>query len=145
MPVQRRLCGFLLMAGGEVIEECPRNPVLSPKLSSSTWRRALGLQNNSKCYYILPWVASEPSPKLHHCFLSAPPLSLHPLPSTINNYLNLPFENHRRSRKLNKAYFLQTRNIERDIERIRATSSAGSCLVSISPFPGQVPTTKNEK
>ena len=112
-----------------MIEKYPRNPVLSLRLSSSTWMRALGLQNNSEVllytplgiycilpwvyivyspgyilytrlgiYCILAWVASEPSPK-QHSFLTAPALSLHPLPSTINNYLNLPFGSHGRSRK----------------------------------------------
>ena len=29
--------------------------------------------------------------KMHYCFLTAPPLSLHPLPSLISNCLNLPW------------------------------------------------------
>ena len=38
-------------------------------------------------------------------------LFLHPLPCLISNYLNLPFETQGRSRRLDKAYFLQTRNL----------------------------------
>ena len=33
----------------------------------------------------------DPAPRLRYCFLTAPPLSLHPLPSLISNCLNLPF------------------------------------------------------
>ena len=32
----------------------------------------------------------DPAPRLHYCSLTAPPLSLHPLPSLISNGLNLP-------------------------------------------------------
>ena len=32
-----------------------------------------------------------PAPKMHYCFLAVPPLSLHPLPSWINNCSNVPF------------------------------------------------------
>ena len=31
-----------------------------------------------------------PNPRLYYCFFTAPPLSLHPLPSLISNCLNLP-------------------------------------------------------
>ena len=51
-----------------------------------------------------------PAPRLHYCFFTAPPLFLHPLPSLISNCSNLPFLTQGRSRRLNKAYFLQTRN-----------------------------------
>lgn len=37
--------------------------------------------------------------KAGYCFLAAPPLSLDPLPSLINNYLNLPFGTQDRSWK----------------------------------------------
>ena len=37
------------------------------------------------------------APRLHYCFLAAPPLSLHPLPSLISNYLSLPFRTQGRS------------------------------------------------
>ena len=59
----------------------------------------------------------DPAPRLHYCFLSAPPLSLHPLPSLISNYLNLPFGTQGRSWRLNrKASLLR--------------SPTGSCSVS---------------
>ena len=40
------------------------------------------------------FLAEEPRPcqRLHYCFLTAPPLSLHPLPSMTSNSLNLSFE-----------------------------------------------------
>ena len=41
-----------------------------------------------------------PAPRLHYCFLAAPPLSLHPLPSLISNCLNLPFGTQGRSWRL---------------------------------------------
>ena len=33
----------------------------------------------------------DAAPRLYYCFRTAPPLSLHPLPSLISNCLNLPF------------------------------------------------------
>ena len=47
---------------------------------------------------------------MHYCFLTAPPSFLHSPPSLISNCLNLPFGTQGRSRRLNEAYFLQTRN-----------------------------------
>ena len=32
----------------------------------------------------------DPVPRLHYCFLTVPPLSLHPLPSLMSNCLNVP-------------------------------------------------------
>lgn len=52
-----------------------------------------------------------PAPRLHYCFLTAPPLLLHPLPSLICNCLNLPFGAQGRSRR-QKSLFLQTKNRE---------------------------------
>ena len=52
----------------------------------------------------------DPAPRLHYCLLTAPPLSLHPLPSLISNHLKLPFGTQGRSWRPNEAYFLQTRN-----------------------------------
>ena len=54
----------------------------------------------------------DPSPRLHCCFLTAPPLSPHPFPSLISNRLNLPFGTQGRSWRLNETYFLQTRTGE---------------------------------
>ena len=42
----------------------------------------------------------NPAPRLHYCFLAAPPLFLHPFPSWINNSLNLPFGTQGRSWRL---------------------------------------------
>ena len=42
----------------------------------------------------------DPAPRLHHCFLAASPLSLHPLPSWISNCSNLSFGTQGRSRRL---------------------------------------------
>ena len=46
----------------------------------------------------------------HHLIVS--PQFLYPLPSLISNCLNLPFGTQGRSRRLNEAYILQTRNGE---------------------------------
>ena len=43
----------------------------------------------------------DPAPRLHYCFLSAP-LSLHPLPSLMSNFLNLPFGTQGRSWRLDR-------------------------------------------
>ena len=49
--------------------------------------------------YPLKW-HQDPAPRLQYCFLTAPPLSLHPLPSLINSCLNLPFGTQGRSWRL---------------------------------------------
>ena len=51
----------------------------------------------------------NPAPRLHYCFLTVPPLLLHPLPSLICNCLHLPFGAQGRSRR-QKFLFLQTKN-----------------------------------
>ena len=53
----------------------------------------------------------EPVWRLYH-HLIVSPLFLYPLPSPISNYLNPPFGTQGRSRRLNEAYILQTRNGE---------------------------------
>ena len=49
---------------------------------------------------------------LYSCFLTVPPLSLHPLPSLISNCLNLSLGTQGRLWRLNEAHFLKTRNGE---------------------------------
>ena len=62
-------------------------------------------------YYVYSFRRNQdPAPRLYYCFLTAPPFFLHSLPSLINNCLILPFGTQGRSRRLNEAYFLQTRN-----------------------------------
>ena len=79
--------------------------------TSSTWWGFQYLQNSSKIPCVYPLRGNQdPAPRLHYCFLTAPPLSLHPLPSLISNCLNLPFGTQERSGRLDEAYFLQTRN-----------------------------------
>ena len=50
------------------------------------------LQKSSKTVFCYPlrW-NQDPAPRLHYCFLAAPPLSLHCLLCLVNNCLNLPF------------------------------------------------------
>ena len=57
---------------------------------------------------------------LYYGFLTFPPLYLHSLTSLISNCLNMPFGTQGRSRRLNGAYFLQTRNEDpgRGIEKV---------------------------
>ena len=75
--------------------------------------------------------SQDPAPRRHYCLLTAPPLSLHPVPSLINNCLNLPFWTQGRSRSLDEAYFLQTRNRGQGKDCIQE-GPTGSCLVSLS-------------
>ena len=51
----------------------------------------------------------DPAPRLYCYFLTAPPLSLHPLPSLISNCLNPSLKTQERSWRLNEAHFLKTR------------------------------------
>ena len=79
----------------------------SMQLTSPTWRGFQYLQNSSKTLRVYPLRGDrQPAPRLHYCFLTAPPLSLHPLPSLISNCLNLPVGTQGRSWRLNEAYFL---------------------------------------
>ena len=61
--------------------------------------------------YIFSSRNQDPISTLYH-HLIVPPLFLYPLPSLISNCLNLPFGTQGRSRRLNEAYILQTRNGE---------------------------------
>ena len=50
----------------------------------------------------------DPVPRLHHCFLAAPPLSQHPIPSVINSSsLNLSFGIHGKSWRLESIPYRQ--------------------------------------
>ena len=51
-----------------------------------------------------------------YCHLIVSPLFLYPLPSLISNCLNPPFGTQGRSRRLNEAYILQTKNGEHRID-----------------------------
>ena len=82
------------------------------------------------CYVYSMRRNQDPAPLLYYCFLTSSPLFLHLLPSLISSCLNLLFGTQGRSRRLNEAYFLQTRN--EDTERICTWESpTGSYSVSI--------------
>ena len=49
----------------------------------------------------------SPVPRLHYCFLAAPPFSLHPLPYLIINYLNLLIRTQGKSRRLESVPYKQ--------------------------------------
>ena len=79
----------------------------SIQLASPTWWGFQYLQNSSKTLLCISLRRNQdPAPRLHCCFLTVPPLSLHPLPSLISNCLNLPFGTQGRSWRLNEDYFL---------------------------------------
>ena len=66
---------------------------------------------------------------LCYCFLAAPPLSLHPLPSLISNCLNLPFGSQGRSWRLESVPYKQGTG---DTERLPCPGApTGSCSVSL--------------
>ena len=69
------------------------------------------LQKSSKILICIS-LEEDPGPcsKAALLFFDYSSLSLHPLPSSISNCLNLPFGTQGRSWRLNEAYFLQTRN-----------------------------------
>ena len=83
----------------------PEVTILHPGRGLSSYRRT-----QRYCYVCSFRRNQDPVPWLHYCFLTAPPLSLHSLPSLISNCLSLPFGTQGSSRRLNEAYFLQTRN-----------------------------------
>ena len=87
------LCAdFLGIGRWEVTGWCYRSLVFSQKLSSATWVGALIPAAELKGCYVhsLRW-SEDPDQRLLHCFLTAPPLFLHSLPSLISNCLKLPF------------------------------------------------------
>jgi len=65
----------------------------------------------SYCYVYFLRMNQDPAPRLLYCFLTRSSLSLHPIPSLISNYFKLPFGEHRKSWRLNEAYFLKIRNV----------------------------------
>ena len=83
---------FFGLVGGEVTGWCYRSLVFSQKLPSCTWVGALIPTEELKDYSVhsLKW-SEDPDQRLHHCFLTAPPLFLHSLPSLMSNCLKLPF------------------------------------------------------
>ena len=101
---------FNWLVGGEATELCSRNLVLSLKLPSSTWVGAPVLQNSKYCYACFLSKNQDLASRLYPHLIVL--LFLYPLPSLISNCLNLPFVTQGRSRRLNEAYILQTRNGE---------------------------------
>ena len=106
------LCDFLLIGwwwGNRKVfqKSCAQPEVTILHLGGglSSYRRT-----QRYCYIYSLRRHQDPAPRLHYCFLTAPPLFLHSLPSLISNCLNLPFVTQWRSGRLNEAYFLQTRN-----------------------------------
>ena len=83
-------------------------------------------------YYVYPLRGNQdPASRLYYCFLTAPPLSLLPLPSLISNHLNLPLGTQGRSWRLNEAHFLKTRNGGHRQDFV-PRSPAGPCLVILA-------------
>ena len=70
-------------------------------------------------------VNQDPVPRLHYCFLTAPPLSLHPFPSLISSCLNLPFGTQGRS------WRLKSISKKWGTQGSMARSPTGSCLVLV--------------
>ena len=75
----------------------------------------LVLQKSSKILLYLSFeMGQDPVPALYYCFLTAPPLFLHCLPSLISSPLNLLFGTQRRSWRLKPIpYKQETRDTER--------------------------------
>ena len=101
---------FIWLVHGEVTGWCSRNHWLSLKWPSSTWVGGLRSRRTQRyCYVYFLRRNQDPIPRLHHCFLTLPPLFLHSPPTLISKCLNLPFGTQGRSKRLNEAHFLQTR------------------------------------
>ena len=91
----------------------------APRILCSMWSDHLppgwGLQfcrrTQRRCYAYFLSRNQDPTSRLNY-HLIVPPLFLYPLPSLISNCLNLSFGTQGRSRRLNEAYVLQTRNGE---------------------------------
>ena len=80
---------FFWLIGGEVIGQCSRNPVLSLKLPSSPRVGPWFCRKAQKYPYVYSLRRNQdPAPSLYYCFLTAPPLFLHPLPSLMGMSLS---------------------------------------------------------
>lgn len=75
------------------------NLTLSLKIPSSSWVGALVPELKRYCYAYFLRRNRDPTPRLHYPFLTAPPLSLHLLPSLISHCSNLPSGTQERSGK----------------------------------------------
>ena len=96
------IINLLVPTGSRVYVLVGSIPLISP-----TWCRFRYLQNCSKILLCVSLRGNPDSaPRLHYCFLTAPPLSPHPLPSLISIYVNWPFGTQRRSWRLKETYFL---------------------------------------
>ena len=95
------------------------------------WGRVV-LQKNSKMLLCV-FLEGEPGPfpKAVLLFLDCSSLSSqHPLPSPTSHCLNLPFGTQGRSRRVNEAYFLKTRD-EGHTKAFLPGSPTGPCSVSV--------------
>lgn len=74
----------------------------------------------------------DPVFSLHCCFLTAPPLLLHSLPSLISNSLNLPFGTQGRSRRLKSFPYKQETG---DMGRLLYPGEPHRVLLSFTTIP----------
>ena len=79
------------------------------------------------------WENQDPAPRLYYCFVTVPPLSLHPLPSLLSNCLNLPLGTQGRPWRLSEVHFLRTRNGGHR-KAFVPRSPTGPCSVSEEPL-----------
>lgn len=131
-----RLRDFRPIGGwrGDLAGQCSRNPA-QPEVSSFHLGRGAWFCRGAPRYCsVYPWRRTQdPAPSPHGGFLPAPPWSLHPLPSLIGNYLNLPFGAQGRS----ETYFLQTRHWGHTSLWPRRTVT-GSCFILVSMLENRI-------
>ena len=75
----------------------------------------------------------DPAPGLYYCFLTVPPLSLHPLLSLIINCLSLSLGSQGRLCRLKEVHFLKTRSGECR-KAFVPRSPTGPCSVAFHPI-----------
>ena len=80
---------FFLLGGGAGTGWCSRDPVLSLKLPSSPRVGPWFCRKAQKYPYVYSLRRNQdPAPSLYYCFLTAPPLFLHPLTSLMDMSLS---------------------------------------------------------
>ena len=120
---------FFWLVGSEVTGWCYRNLVLSLKLSSFTWVRALVSAEELKT--IAMYICWGGSKTLLYLWSICSSLFPYSFPSLIRGYLNLPFGNQGRLKRLKEDYLLvlETGDMEKIYSREDPTVS---CSTSVS-------------
>ena len=129
----RKVCGFLLTDRWWSNRVEVHESGTQPGVTVSTWVDAFSSCRKTQRYcFVYPFQRNgELVLWLQFCFLTAPPLFLHPHPSMMSSCLNLPFGTQGRSRRLNEAITYKWKT--GDPERLLYPEGPYRALLSFMP------------